>query len=391
MAEWDVEFPAREEHPLAAEEYPQPRPETEFRLPDAAAEDAAPPGEDYAAPDWRAEFSPPGSGGAETAAPKGKRRRIRRLLYGAFALVLLGLIFSRSDAALPYPFATPSVTAPGDALAPGQTDAPSPEPTAEPTPEPLGREPVIETDFFAFSHAHYARLRLRNTAALHSVRVGVRDTVLDKPVYEHYLSDEEIAAGGFELPMLSTGDLYEANMDAYSEVNGWPHFEMEITAWYENESGDGEDTLTLTLEPEFELGVSLSYMQPDHSWYESVPPDSFYVRPWEEGVDYRYVINDPDAVTDPLTFSVDLSWNGRHAAPEEYEESVDKQEYTIINDEGGETPHVSYTRQLVLRRPSWMPETGTLHVHIVQRLASTGELWIRDYDYDFPQRYDWES
>ena len=204
-------------------------------------------------------------------------------------------------------------------------------------------------------------------------------------------TDAEIAAGGFELPMLSTGDLYMENMDAYDALKAWPAFEMTVTARYENESGDGEDILTLTREADFEMGIALSYMRPDYTWSETIPPDSFYVQPWEESDEIRYVINDPDAVTDPLTFSVDLSWNGRHAQAEEYEEVLEKNEYTIVDSEGGETPHVGYTRQLVLRRPDWMPEEGTLHVRIIQRLASTGELWVRDYDYEYPVRYDWES
>ena len=53
------------------------------------------------------------------------------------------------------------------------------------------------------------------------------------------------------------------------------------------------------------------------------------------------------------------------------------------------SPHVGYTKELVLRRPDWMPEEGTLHVHIVQYLVSTGKQWVRDYDLEYPQRYDW--
>ena len=104
------------------------------------------------------------------------------------------------------------------------------------------------------------------------------------------------------------------------------------------------------------------------------------------------MINDPEAVRDPLTISVDLSWNGRHAEPAEYEELLEKSEYNIVDPDTGEsTPHVGYTSELVLRRPAWMPEEGTLHVCIVQYLASTGEQWVREYDFDYPQHYDWES
>lgn len=230
-------------------------------------------------------------------------------------------------------------------------------------------------------------MRLGNTAALRSVEIVVRDKVLDKTVYEHALSAEEIARGLLELPKLSTGDLYMENMDAYNAVNGWPAFEMTVTARYENEAGDGEETLSLTAEPEFELGVGVSYMRPDYTWSEVVPPDSFVITPWEVLEEINYVIADPDAVRDPLSFSVDLSYGGRHAAPEDYETVVEKSEYTLVTAGGEEIPTVGYTKKLVLRRPDWMPESGTLHVTIVQRLASTGELWVRDYDFDYPAVY----
>ncbi len=408
MARQDVEFPAREDYPLAPEEFPQPRPETEYRPPDVRAEDSPPPGSDYANPAEDMEFSPPGSGGAEELTPRSGKRRLRRLLFAAAALVLLGLLFSvRRGEAVPAALIsapqTPLGTAAPDNPAPVDTpaselpvpaytsgsDVPLPEQQAE--SEPLGREPVIDTDFFCFSHEHHGRVRLSNTDALHSVRVNVTETQLDLPVYEHYLSDEEVAAGSFELPILSTGDLYLENREAYDSAHAWPEYEMTVTAWYENEAGDGEDTLRITHEADFEMGIGLSYLRPTYDWYEFIPPDSFCVQPYDETTEIRYVIDDPDAVTDPTVFSVDLSWNGRHAAPEDYEEITDRREYTLIHSDGTETPEVSYTKVLVLRRPEWMPEEATLHVHIVQRLASTGELWVRDYDFDYPIRYEWES
>ena len=389
MAEREFEFPAREEHLPAPVEFPQPPSATEYRPPDAAAEYSAPPGSDYVNPPEDAEFTPPGGGRAEGPAQTGRKRRLRPLLYGAAALVLLVLLFGRTPQLAPSPAVTPSVTDAGPGGQPASTPAPTPEPAADPTPEPLGRESLIETDFFCFSHEHHARIRLSNTAALHAVHVSVRETELDLPVYEHELSEAEIAEGAFELPVLSTGDVYMENMDAYDSANAWPAFEMTVEARFENEAGDGEDTLTLLVEPAFEMGLGMSYMRPDYTWSEYIPPDSFYFSPWEETTDIRYVINDPDAVRDPLSFSVDLSWKGRHASPEEYEEVVEKNEYIYVDREAGtETPVVSYTKHLVLRRPDWLPEEGTLHVHIVQYLASTGEKWVRDYDFTYPVRYD---
>lgn len=311
----------------------------------------------------------------------------KRLLYSAAALVMLSSALSGSPTAERPPVPLP----PAASSAPAATPAPAPEPSAapeatpEPTPEPtpVSKVPVIRTDFFYFSHDHYARVYLENTDALHSLQVTVREKVLDKQVYDNFFSEDEIASGRIELPMLSTGDVYMENMSAYDAANGWPEFEMTVNAWYENEAGDGEDMLTLTVEPNFELGVGVSYISPSWDWYDT--PDSFVITPWEETDEIRYVIDDPSAVKDPLTFSVDISCNGRHAKPEEYEEHIRTDEYDIRNSETGElTSHIGYTKELVLRRPDWMPEEGTIHITIHQYLASTGEIWVREIDLDYP-------
>lgn len=396
MANREKEFPVPGEHLPVPEEFPQPLPQTEFRLPDARAEDSAPPGTDFRNPDEAMEFHPPGSDRGEEGPSSLRKRRLRKLLYGVAALVMLGLLYGTgrtvpSETAVTSPAGPAQGSVSDLSQTPYTSSSDIPLPTAVPTPEPLGKKPVIDVDFFFFSHEHYALVHMSNTDALHSVRVRVVEKELEKTVYEHYLEESEIASGLFEMPMLSTGDYYMENMAALDAANAWPAFELTLDAWYENEAGDGEDSLTITLEPEFELGFGVSYMRPDQTWSEAVPPDSFYVVPWEEIEDIRYVINDPASVTDPMTVSVDLSFNGRHAAPEEYEEVVEVDEYNLVDSSGVSSPHVGYTKELVLRRPDWMPEEGTLHVHIVQYLASTGKQWVRDYDIEYPQRYDWEG
>lgn len=396
MAKMDNEFPVREEYPLDAEEFSAPCEEAEFRPPDPALEDSRPVGTDYEMPDSSLEFTPPGLGGGDVLPSRRRRHRWKRLLLVAAGCLLLTAAWlipsADHEPLLPGPLLTSSVPAASIAPQPSSESVPelTPEPTAEPVP--ISNVPVITTDFFCFSHEHHARVRMDNIGSLHSVQVTVRDKILDRQVYDHSLTDDEIASGVFELPVLSTGDFYMENMQAYDEISAWPEFEMTVSARYENETGDGEDTLTITREADFELGFGLSYMRSDSNWSEVIPSDSFYIQPWEEIDELHYVINDPEAVRDPLTISVDLSWNGRHAEPAEYEELLEKSEYNIVDPDTGEsTPHVGYTSELVLRRPVWMPEEGTLHVCIVQYLASTGEQWVREYDFDYPQHYDWES
>ena len=393
MVRQDDEFPVREEFSPAPEEFPQPQPETEYLLPDSGAEDAAPPGTDHANPDPALEFSPPGRGRAETAAAAERKRRIRRLLYGAAALVLLGLLYSaRSPAHSTIPAQGPYTSA-SDVTAPpsaAPTSEPTPVPTPEPTSEIVSKVPVIEPAFFCFSHEHHGQIKLSNTDALHSVYVSVRETLLDQPVWEHYLEEDEMKNGLFVLPELSTGDYYMEHMQELDAVGGWPKFEMSVKAWYENEAGDGEDTMEMTLSAQEELGIGISYWGPTYTWDEELPPDSFIFKPWEETEDVSYVFNDPAAVKDPTIISIDVVCNGRHAAPEEYEVVLDKDEYSILDPETGEyIPTVGITKTLILRRPDWMGESGTLHVTIVQRIAATDQLWTREFDYDYPPHYDW--
>lgn len=345
------------------------------------------------------EFTPEGVPRPEAESPN-RRRKLRFLLYAAAALVYLGLLFKPGESrpAPTPPPAPPAVTAepaPPPEATPELTPEPTaaPTPTPEPMPEPVGKEPGIRMVFFAFSHEHHARVYLSNTDAVHSVEVQVRDKVLDLVAYDNFLSEEEIASGFFELPVVSTGTLFEEHSEEYYAAGtpmpgtdyvspAWPEFELAVTAWYESEDGSGEDTLTMTAEPEFELGVGMSYWMYD--WDEQIPQYSFRIIPWEEIAELSFVIDDPDAVTNPMVISVDISYNGRHAAPEEYETVLYKEEYSVLDRDSGEyVPTVGYTKQLILRRPDWMPEQGTVHVVLVQQLATTGERWVREFDYDY--------
>lgn len=335
------------------------------------------------------EYTPEGAPQPETERPGRRRRRWRFLLYAAAALVYLGLLFKPAGRNFE----------PSPAPLPPVAETAEPAPDAEPTPtptapaEPPSSIPEIGTDFFCFSHEHHGRVYLSNTGALLSVDVTVRDKTLDLAVYEHALSEEEIASGLFELPVLSTGDLYMEHMAEYEAAGtpipgsgyvspAWPEFEMTVDARYEADDGSGEATLSRTTEAAFELGFGVSYWQYD--WDEQIPQDCFRVVPWEELEEIRYVINDPDAVRDPLTVSVDISFDGRHAALEEYETILYREEYSLFDSDTVEyVPTVGVTPQLLLRRPDWMPERGAVHVVLVQRLASTGELWTREFDYEY--------
>ena len=336
--------------------------------------------QEFHPPRAEAEFSPPGS----TAGTLPPRRRRRRWLYLAAAALLSVTLYAHRVPTPPAVEATPApvpTVEPTPTPVPTPTPTPTPEPTPTPTPEPVSRVPELTVNFFCFSHEHHGRVVLRNTEALHSAQILVREKTLDLTVYEHFLDEREIAEGVFELPTLSTGDVFMEHMEEYDERGAWPEFELTVNLWYEGENG-GEEQLTQTVDADFELGFGLSYW--DYDWDEQRPQDSFIVIPYEEIEGIRYVINDPDAVTDPLTVSVDISFGSRHAAPEEYEAILYRDAYDLYDPETGEyVPTVSYTNQLLLRRPDWMPEHGTVKFMLTQYLASTGELWTTEREVEY--------
>ena len=330
----------------------------------------------------------PGTPGPERPAEvRSRKRRLLRLLLAAVLVSGMLLIPRLHSAPLP-PGPAAAAPVPAQASAEPHTDAPtaSPEPTATPAPaeEPTVPAPEIQPLFFSFSHEHHASIRLGNTERLRGVTVTVRETELDKTVFEHVLQSDEIAGGIYELPVLSTGDVYMESMDAYDRINAWPSFEMKIVYRYENETGDGEETEALILEPVHETGYGATYWAPGYTWDDQLPPDSFVIAPWDEAENIRYVFDSPDSVKDAETVYVDVECLGRHVSPEEYETILKKEDYFLMDPQGQETPLTSYTSELILRRPDWMPASGTLHITIVQMLVSTGELYSKTMDLDFP-------
>lgn len=245
--------------------------------------------------------------------------------------------------------------------------------------------PEVKAVFYNFSHEHHGSIRIKNTQWLRGVTVTVRETVMEQIVFDHELDSSEISRGFYELPVLSTGDVYMENMEAYDALGAWPTFEMKIAYRYENESEEREESGEISLDPAHETGYGVSYWGPDYTWDDQLPPDSFIIAPWDEVEHIRYVFDSPDSVQDGETVYVDVDYDGRHLAPEEYEAILKKDEYSIFDPQTGqETPVISYTSELVIPRPDWMPESGTIHITIVQKLLSTGELYFQTIDLDFP-------
>ena len=366
-------------------------------------ETGAPSARDYVNPPESMEFTPPGSTAGQERTGS-RRRRLKRLCYAVAALALLYVMWnSRGEERTEGPLspAPAESTEPAPIAAPGTAEEPKAEatavpapaeteaPAATPEPTPVTKEPELEALFFHFSHEHHGVVQLDNTAAVHSVRVLVRETHTDAVVYEKYLEPEDYAEGSFELPELSTGDFYMEHME---ELDGaWPSFEMKVSVWYENEAGDGEELKEQTLKAAYELGFGVSYYRPQDDWDEDIPTDCFVIMPWEETNEIRFVLNDPEAVTDPSVISFDFTYGGRHLSKSEYSEAIDYEFYDTYFDGFVERKdYTAETKIVLIPRPDWVPESGTVHVTITQMLESTGELYTSEIDCEFPPVYDWE-
>lgn len=330
---------------------------------------------------------PPVPAPEQAAEDRTKKRRLLRLAVSA---ALLGLIvlapkhpaFVPAPAPVtPIPSAVPSAATPAPVVEPTAEATPVPTETPAPTEEPASAEPLVQPIFYNFSHDHRGQIRMENADRLRGVQVTVRETVLDLPVFEHELDESEIAAGFYELPALSTGDVYMDNMAAYEEKNAWPEFEMKVTYRYENAAGDGEESKELVLEPAYEMGFGASYWKPDYTWDEQLPPDSIVIRPFDDVDNIRYIFYSPNSVKDPITVYVSVEYDGRKLDPETFQSILKKDEYTMIDSASGtETPVVAYQSTLVIPRPDWVPEGGTVHITIAQMLSVTGELYTKEFD-----------
>ena len=199
----------------------------------------------------------------------------------------------------------------------------------------------------------------------------IREPILGITLAEYELTADEIAAGEFTLPSVEAGDAYMAHMAEYDKAGAFPEeLELHVTVRYD--SADGEKTLEYTVKDAPEQGWGVLY------WADSEPatewsfPGYFRFSTYESLTPVSLVVNDPSQVTsgpDKSVLSVSLSIDGREIPPEECD---------LREEQDGQY----YYARLFLKRPSWAPEHGTIHLTVVQQL-SDGTLWTTEEDSDY--------
>lgn len=308
----------------------------------------------------------------------GARRRRRRLLYFLAAGALILLLLPRLRLMLA-PI-LPGTEAPAG---PASTPEPTPEPSPEPTPEP---EPGYEILYYSFSSDHFAQIRFTVPEAFTSVDLELWEPILGVQVDRRTLTPEEIASGRVDLNLGNADDLYFERLDEYRARNTFPEeLELRITVRYEGKEGTVTEKQTLMPSPE--QGWSVRYWPKTEEKTDWSFPGYFRFETYESYTPVALVLNDPGAVKSGV-ISVSFSIDGRKINADQISYDTRQEAYTI----GGEpVSDPFYRARFLFPKPDWAPESGVLHVTVVQYLDGYGQTVVIERDYPYSEKPESES
>ena len=217
------------------------------------------------------------------------------------------------------------------------------------------------------------------------VTAEIREPILGLTVAEYELTADEIASGEFMIPATDAGDVYMAHMAEYDAAEAFPEeLELHVTVRYE--SADGEKTLEYTAMDTPEQGWGMRYWPEDEPETDWSYPGYFRFSTYESSTPVSLVVDEPDRVmttAEKTVLSVSLSINGRRILPEECEIREVMEDIFADFREPDEEPRYSYYARLLLKRPDWADEHGTVHVTVTQQLSGDGSIWISERDLDY--------
>ena len=347
------------------EEYPQ------------AASQIAPPPEEF--------------GDGREAAPSAKKKRKYHWLAAAVAAGLLSTValFSDVEKSILEPFASPTPLALVAAATPvsdrtpsptpDHTPSPSPVPTAgptatvEPTPTPAPtEEPVITPGarliFYKTSEVYHLQVMLDAQDKMEAVTVRLIDRGNGEIMWEHELSEDEIAFGWYAL----------SNYDLYASEYAWNHMDqvrqgyepepvLEVTYTARGDDGTAE-TVTEQAEAAYELWISARYDLQDPSqdflsyfMEETTYPDCFVVRIDPSPYGDLTISYGKNVDLQPGDVSVTVTVDGQQIPAE----SCYLKKTEILRGEGR-----FYSYAFVMPRPESFPEHGTAEITITRRLIN---------------------
>ncbi len=173
------------------------------------------------------------------------------------------------------------------------------------------------------------------------------------------------------------------HMDEYNAANTFPE-ELEMHVKVRYDSAEGEQVLEYSMKDSPEQGWSIRYWPDDEPEEDGVYPGCFRFSTYESLYPVSVVVNAPDQVkTTPekIVLSVSFSIDGRVIPPEDCRITEEEMKDPLAEylDPGTEAQTFFYARVLV-KRPEWAPEHGTLHMTVVQQLFGDGSIWTSERD-----------
>ena len=234
--------------------------------------------------------------------------------------------------------------------------------------------------FIGFSSRKLGKITLNNGKDVTGVTAEVREPILGLTVAEYSLTAEEIAAGRFTIPEMDSGDVYMAHMSEYDAANAFPEeLELHVTVRYNSE--EGEQRLEYTVKDSPQQGWNLSYWPDDEPTSEFTWPGCFRLASFESLYPVSFVVDEPDrvkTVPEGIVLSVSLSIDGRQVLPEECTLEEELKDDPLAEFYGGPAQQYYYA-YLILKRPDWAPEHGTIHMTVIQQLTEGG-VWTTEKD-----------
>ena len=221
--------------------------------------------------------------------------------------------------------------------------------------------------------------------AFTSIDLELREPILDLPVTSFSLEPKDLEKGELDLPGVEVDELYFDHMDEYDALNTFPEeLALHAVIVYEKDGQPVTEERDLIAQPE--LGWGIRYWPKDTEKSDWNYPGCFRFGTYESDLPVHLVLDDPEAVK-RNTLSVSFSIDGRPIDPEtvEYEE---RQEAYSFGDYVGPS---YYTARFIFPKPDWAPESGTLHVTVVQYFESVGRIVVlqRDVEYSEDPADDW--
>ena len=343
--------------------------------------------------------------------PERARSRIMRimLLFGVSGLIVVGLLFSRANVSVPVtqpiaptvqasfaPSPSPESTAavhtdntsvpteeprpeetavpssaPSDTPSSAPSDTPSPAPTETPAPH---ETPSIDALYYNFSAQYHLTLSLSDAEELTSCEAVITDSVLGHELLRHTLTEDELAAGMFEMEPFWLDEYWFEHRAELEELNAYPEPVLTVRAVYS--TADGEVELTKEVKASEETGWSIRYDAPDAAPGDYTYPGCLFFGTYEAfGIAPSVAIDDP-SVTRFGGISLSVTVGGVPVSKEDC--TIKERALTIFDEETG-----YYMTDVIIPIPENAPEHGTAHFSITQQLMGYGRTvtFERDIEY----------